>query len=130
MGLGPRCAASAILSGRYCRVTAADIVAALYPEFSGDALDAGYDDFDAGLLKNGDARAITQAVSAHLYLQEGGDGIQFGSRHGDELNLWCLYEQPQDSRISSHLLKLDESDLSPDTPELQQALEMLGLRWA
>jgi hypothetical protein len=128
--LGPRCAASAVLSGRYCRVTAADTVAALYPKFIGDALDAGYDDFDAALLKNSGARTITQAVSAHLYVQESVDGIQFGSRHGDELNLWCVYEQPHDSRISSHLLSLTEVALTLDTPELQQALEMLGLRWA
>ena len=128
--LEPRCAASAVLSGRYCRVSAAETVAALYPRFVGDALDAGYDDFDAGLLKNAGARSITQSVSAHLYLQEGIDGIQFASRHGDELDLWCLYEQPHDSRISSHLLKLEEFDLSPDTPQLQQALTMLGLRWS
>jgi hypothetical protein len=76
------------------------------------------------------ARAITQSVFAHLYLQEGIDGIQFASRHGDELALWCRYEQPHDSRISSHLLELEESDLGPDTPQLQQALTMLGLRWA
>lgn len=128
--LGPRCAASAVLSGRYCRVSAADTVATLYPRFIGDALDAGYDDFDAGLLKNGAARAITQAVSAHLYLQEGIDGIEFASRHGDELDLWCLYEQPHDSQISSHLLRLNEVTLTVDTPELQQALDMLGLHWA
>ncbi|WP_165979605.1 RES domain-containing protein [Kocuria rosea] len=49
--LGPRCAASAVLSGRYCQVSAAETVATLYPRFIGDALDAGYDDFDAALLK-------------------------------------------------------------------------------
>ena len=69
------------------------------------------------------------AVSAHLYLQEGIDGIQFASRHGDELDLWCLYEQPHDAQISSHLLRLTEVTLHPDTPELQQALDMLGLHW-
>ncbi|MEX5236185.1 hypothetical protein [Kocuria arenosa] len=111
-------------------MSASDTVAALYPRFIGDALDAGYDDFNAALLKNGAVRTITQAVSAHLYLQEGVGGIQVRSRHGDELNLWCLYEQPHDSRVSPHLLKLEEFDLSPDTPELQQALKMLGLRWA
>src|SRR5690606_37533741 len=90
-------------------------------------------DFDVALLKNGGAWAITQAVSAHLYPQEDVDGIQFASRHGDEMGLWCLYEQPHDLRVSSHLLRLGEVDLTPDTPdtpEVQQALEMLGLRWA
>lgn len=128
--LGPRCAASAILSGRYCQVTTARTVAALYPRFIGAALDAGYDDSDAALLKNGAARTITQAVSGYLYLHEDVDGIAFASRHGDELDLWCLFEQPHDGRISTHLLPLGETDLALDTPELVQALELLGLRWA
>ncbi|PLC10705.1 hypothetical protein AUQ48_16750 [Kocuria flava] len=111
-------------------MTTARTVAALYPRFIGAALDAGYDDFDAALLKNGAARTITQAVSGYLYLHEDVDGIEFASRHGDELRLWCLFEQPHDGRISPHLLSLGETDLALDTPELVQALELLGLRWA
>lgn len=52
------------------------------------------------------------------------------SRHGDALDLWCPYEQDHDSRISAQLLKLEAFDRTPDTAQLQQTLEMLGLRWA
>lgn len=56
--LGSRCAASAVLCSRYCQVTADDNAAALNSQLIGDALDPGYDDFDAALLKNGAARAL------------------------------------------------------------------------
>jgi hypothetical protein len=128
--LKPRCVAKAALYGEYCRVTASKSIAALYPLFIAATLSGGHDDFDAGLLKNGGARTITRAVAAHLYIQPNVDGVEFSSRHGDEAKLWAIFEQPHDSAISGHLTKLGDFSLEEETPELVEAFELFGLKWA
>lgn len=128
--LQTRRAATAVLRGQYCQVSASETIAELYPRFIGAALEAGYEDFDAALLKDGAARSITQEVAAHLYLQPGVDGVEFESRHGDDLRLWCVFEQPSDDgRRSQHILALEIQELTAQTPELQKAMRMLGLHW-
>lgn len=128
--LAPRRAVKATLDGRFCHVTAAETVAYLYPRFIGMTLAQGHDDFDAGILKNGAARSITQAVSASLYLERDIDGLRFTSRHGDELTLWCIYERPGDPPVSPHLFQLEEANLQEDHPEILEAFRLLNLRWA
>lgn len=131
--LKPRCAAEATLSGRYCAVTTTQTVSELYPHFIAAALRDRHEDFDASLLKNAApaGRKITQAVSAYLYLQDDMDGLTFASRHGDNEQLWCVYERPhEDSRISPRLMQVGGSvTLTEDTPELLAAFDLLGLRW-
>lgn len=128
--LEPRCVARAALYGTYCRVTASESIAELYPVFIATTLGEGHDDFDAALLKDSGARKITRAVAAHLYLQPGIDGVEFTSRHGDEVRMWAVFEQPHDPPISGHLTKLGEFSLEPDHPELLEAFRLLGLEWA
>lgn len=130
--LKTRCAAEATLSGNYCAVTATETVAALYKDFIGLALESGHEDFDVALLKNAgpEGRKITRAVSAYLYLQDGVDGVEFTSRHGDEERMWCIYERPQEqTRVSQHLMDLGPRHLAEDTPELVEVFQLLGLRW-
>ncbi|GAA1681275.1 hypothetical protein GCM10010977_32380 [Citricoccus zhacaiensis] len=130
--LEPRMGAQAVLYGSYCNITASGSIAALRPVFISEAIKAGHNDFDAALLKSAStgARKITQAVSSYLYNEPGVDGIQFVSRHGDELMLWCVYEQPHEGRVSKHLTSLNQFKLTETTPELLQALELFGLKWA
>lgn len=128
--LEPRCAASAVLYGQYCQVTASETISELYPIFIAATLREGHDDFDASVLKNGGARSITRAVAAHLYLVPGVDGVEFSSRHGDEARMWAVFEQPQDSPVSNLITRLEVLSLDADSPEIIRAFGLLGLTWA
>jgi hypothetical protein len=128
--LRPRRLAEVALTGRYCDVSDKATIAALHPHFIRMALEAGHYDFDAALLKDGGARAVTQAIAAYLFLQDDVDGVRFASRHGDDLELWTVFEQVEiDSPTSPHVVRLEFYDLREDMPELKQAFEMLGLSW-
>lgn len=128
--LAPRSAATAVLYGQYCRVTAAESVSTLYPLFIAATLGAGHGDFDAALLKNGEARKITRAVAAYLYVQPDVDGVEFASRHGDEARMWAVFEQPHDSPVSTNITKTGDSPIEEDDPALLDAFRLLGLEWA
>lgn len=127
--LEPRRAASAVLIGAFCDVTAADSIAALRPHFIARALVSHRPDFDAALLKDAGARRITQQVASHIFATSRCDGIFFGSRHGDDLRLWAIFERPDDPEVSPHLTQLEQHPLSPDDPDLTSALAHLGLTW-
>jgi hypothetical protein len=125
-----RAAASAELSGRYCAVTASSSVAALYPHFIGLALSLGLADFDAAALKDARPRRLTQAVAAWLYETTDFDGVTFTSRHGDDLQLWAIFERPDDPPITPkvHDLTVEES-LHHGSLDISNAFHLLGLQW-
>lgn len=128
-----RVAGSAHLSARFVDITAAEAVAALHPAFKGKALAYNLKDFDAAALKNAENRLLTQEVSQYLWIRKNPDGsdfcdgIQFRSRHGDDLLLWAIYERDTDGQISARLSQIELTELTSATPELQSALDMLGL---
>ena len=124
-----RTAASAELSGRYCAVTASSSVAALYPQFIGLALSLGLADFDAAALKDARPRRLTQAVAAWLYEMTDFDGITFASRQGDDLQLWAIFERPGNPPVTPKIERVMVEDLQHDTPEICDALRLLGLQW-
>jgi hypothetical protein len=125
-----RAAASAELSGRYCAVTASSSVAALYPHFIGQALSLGLADFDAAALKDARPRRLTQAVAAWLYEMTDFDGVSFASRHGDDLQLWAIFERPGDPPITPNIHDVSgEEPLQHDSPEIGNAFRLLGLHW-
>jgi hypothetical protein len=125
-----RAAASAELSGRYCAVTASGSVAALYPHFIGLALSLGLADFDAAALKDARPRRLTQAVAAWLYEMTDFDGVAFASRHGDDLQLWAIFERPDDPPITPRIQDMTaEESLQHDSPEISNAFRLLGLQW-
>lgn len=101
--------------------------------FKGRALAYNLKDFDAAALKNAEHRLLTQDVSQHLWTRRNPDGsdfcdgIQFRSRHGDDLLLWAVYERDTDGQTSSHVTDIEPLELTADTPELQTALALLGL---
>ena len=57
------------------------------------------------------ARALTQAIASHLYAQTPLSGIQFASRHGDDLTLWAVFESRRmvPNRTASRTPKLTNS---------------------
>ena len=128
-----RVAGTARLTGRYVDITAAETVAALHPLFKGKALAYNLKDFDAAALKNAENRLLTQEVSQFLWTRKNPDGsdfcdgIQFRSRHGDDLLLWAVYERDTDGQTSTHITGIELEDLSSNTPELRVALSLLGL---
>ena len=128
-----RVAGTARLTGRYVDITAAETVSALHPLFKGKALAYNLKDFDAAALKNAENRLLTQEVSQFLWTRKNPDGsdfcdgIQFRSRHGDDLLLWAVYERDTDGQISAHITGIELEDLSSNTPELRAALSLLGL---
>jgi hypothetical protein len=125
-----RTAASAELSGLYCAVTDSGSVAALYPHFIGLALSLGLADFDTAALKDARPRRLTQAVAAWLYEMTDFDGVTFGSRHGDDLQLWAIFERPGDPPITPKIQDATvEESLQHDSPEISNAFHLLGLQW-
>lgn len=130
--LEERRASRATLQGTFCRVTAADTIAALWPRFVDTAHRLGAADFDAAALKDSGPRDLTRTTASWLYQQSSPaiDGVEFASRHGDDLSLWAIFERPSaDSEISPRLTQITPADLSPDTPELVAAFATLGLTW-
>lgn len=127
--LEPRSAASASITGRFCAVTAAESIAALRDQFVALAHLLGLHDFDAAALKDARARALTQSVATHLHAATDLDGVTFASRHGDDLALWAVFERAGDPSISHTLDAIEHHSLSPENPDLQMALDMLGLAW-
>jgi len=126
--LDPRVAGTAALTGDFCWVTTAQTLAALHPHFVSAALRAGLKDFDAAALKDGRPRELTQSVATYLYAVTDLHGIRFASRHGDDLELWAIYER-HDTAISPCLADRELTDLTTDHPALIRAFDLLGLAW-
>lgn len=92
------------LDGQYCFVTHSESVSALRALFATSyegLLDER--DFTAALLKEAERRDVTQRVSRILYdyqdeERERLDGIEFLSRHGDDLRMWAVFERTQEVR--------------------------------
>ena len=99
-----RVAGTARLTGLFVDITTADTVAALHPLFKGKALAYNLKGSYAAALKNAENRLLTQEVSQFLWTRRNPDGsdfcdgIQFRSRHGDDLLLWAVYERNTDER--------------------------------
>jgi hypothetical protein len=128
--LEPRSAASASMTGRFCAVTAAESIAALRRPFVALAHMVGLHDFDATALKDGRSRALTQSVATYLHANTELDGVTFSSRHGDDLALWAVFERSGDPAISHTLDAIEHHPLTPENPDLRDALKMLGLAWS
>jgi hypothetical protein len=58
------------------------------------------------------------------------DGVTFASRHGDDLQLWAIFERPGDPAITPNIQEVtDEEPLQHDSPEISNAFHLLGLQW-
>lgn len=57
------------------------------------------------------------------------DGVQFESRHGDELTLWAVFERGDDGDASARLAQIQAVPLHPDDPALIEAFRIHRLTW-
>ena len=76
-------------------------------------------------------RTLTQSISGWLYqLVPPLDGVWFGSRHGDLMRMWAIFEQPHEDDTGSDTLAIHVSvDLTEDTADLVEAFRILRLSW-
>ncbi len=131
--LAPRCAGAALMSGIFVDVRQPDTIAALRRRFGVLAASLGFPDLDAATIKSNAPRTLTQRMSSWFYSLSSPrvDGVTFSSRHGDELQLWAIYEQPADDNAGSHTLADHVPvELDKNTPALTEAMRIHGLRWS
>ncbi len=128
---------SAHVDGRFVDVGHSRTIAALRPTFLAVALTFGLADFDAAAVRIHAPRAFTQLLARHLYGCETADGrlaagVAFESRHGDDLQLWALFERDADvGRDRSHLLRdCHDEEVDPGSDAFRRALELHGLTLA
>ncbi|KAA9089589.1 RES domain-containing protein [Microbacterium radiodurans] len=130
-----RMVGTASLDGTYVDVRAAATVAALRPRYLTYARTLGFDDFDAAALKRAHPRELTHRLTVDFYAMTRSDGtptldgVHFGSRHGDDLALWAIYERPGDDPSSHRFRQQDAHLVREDDDELLRAMRLHGLTW-
>ncbi|MHB1446704.1 MAG: RES domain-containing protein [Acidimicrobiales bacterium] len=134
--LGRRRLGTAALAGDYVDVGHSQTIAELRPLFLARALELGLPDFDAAAIRMAAPRAVTQELSRRLYastLSTGHTpaGIEFGSRHGDDQQLWAVFERDADvGAPRSHLLTdVRYMAIAEDHPVLLEAMALHHLAW-
>lgn len=121
-------------TGRYCFITHSDSLAALKTGYHFERHGIALVDVDAALLKDARDREVTRSIAHWIYDlrnpdgTELVDGIEFRSRHGDEIHMWAVFERADDDQHSRCLSPVTQPmPVTPDTPEFVEALRRLGL---
>ena len=132
----PRMVASGRLTGTFAVPGHPESLPTLRQRFLGMARDLGLSDLDAAAIRDSRPRALTQAISAWLYTVTVGDGhspltgIEFLSRHGDNLTLWALYEHDTASSSPPGVVPAGAELIDPNDPDLKEAMRLHRLAWA
>lgn len=128
---------TARLGEDYVDVGHSQTIAHLRPHFIQRARELGLPDFDAAAIRISAPRILTQEISRFLYgsaLANGAPaaGIEFGSRHGDDQQLWAVFERDSDiGQDRSHLLsECTTAEIDEDDRELREAMRLHNLEWA
>jgi len=113
------------LIGEFCDIGHSASIAHLRHALAARLPDFGLDDLDAGDIRLRAPRGFTQETSRYIFEQtDHGQpayaGIRYGSRLGDELTNWAIFEPnvPVDCV---------QEEIEPDDPDLVQVLEDYGL---
>lgn len=131
----PRRLGSGRLNGWFVTPGHTESLPTLRARFLRLARSLGLPDVDAAAIRATAPRAFTQAVAAWLHDLDGPDGqpvagIQFESRHGDDLTLWAIFERSPDEPVSLKLHDLTDVPLDVDNPDLLEALRIHRLDWS
>lgn len=128
----PRLAGATLLHGEFVDVRRAPTIGTLRRRFGTLSADLGHPDLDAAALKAGAPRELTQVISSWFFraLRPPVSGVAFGSRHGDDLTMWAVFEQPGEAETGSSCLRNSAtSRLSEDMPDMIEAMRIHGLVW-
>lgn len=126
-------------TGAYCLITHSRSVAALTLAGVLAPLGIAAWDIDVALLKAQHRRVVTRTVASWLYdLRDEHrrplvDGVAFHSRHGDELRMWAIFERltsDQMQDFSEHVQPGDDQPVTPELPDLVEAMRRHGLHWS
>lgn len=126
---------TAVLTGLYVDVRNSATIAALRPKYLDLALSLGFDDFDSAALESAYPRELTHRLTTDFNAMTHSDGtplvhgVRFGSRHGDELGMWAIYERPGDDPSSRQLSNTTAELVDENHPDLQLAMTLHGLTW-
>ncbi len=130
--LAKRRVGRARMRGGFVDVRAATTIAALRTLFGPLAAKIGLPDLDAAAIKLSAPRTLTQQIAGWLYRFPAPvvSGVCFGSRFADSFTLWAIFEQPGEDRDgSATLTRRMPIPLTPQTPELVEAMGLHGLTW-
>lgn len=116
---------TARLIGEFCDIGHSASIVHLRAALAARLSNYGLDDLDAGDIRLRVPRAFTQEISRYIFEQADQGrpayaGVRYGSRLGDELTDWAIFEpnEPVDR---------EQEEIEPDDPELLQVLEDYGL---
>ncbi|QZA16379.1 RES domain-containing protein [Mycobacterium malmoense] len=132
----PRSICSAELSGWFVLVGHYETLPTLRRQFLPMAKEYGLQDLDAAAIRDGKHRRLTQAMSAWIYTLStpNGDpttGIQFDSRHGDQLTLWAIYERSASTASPPEIANYSGTqDITEQDADLTEAMHIHHLTWA
>jgi hypothetical protein len=131
----PRLICSGQLSGCFALPGHHETLPTLREQFLPLARDAGLADVDAAAVREGEPRELTQSISAWIYeiVGSGGErisGIQYQSRHGDDLTLWAIYEHGTAESPPEVTERAEPRAVSPDDESLVEAMRIHRIAWA
>ncbi|MFD4421254.1 RES domain-containing protein [Agromyces sp. NPDC058484] len=134
--LDGRAYGSAQQAGRYCFITHSRTVAALQQHYPFQRHGIALADVDTALLKDVRDRVLTRSIARWLYdlrdqdRSELVDGVEFRSRHGDDICVWAVFERAGDEPRSRLIEPVEPAQrLTDETPELLEAFSRFGLHW-
>jgi hypothetical protein len=112
-----------------------EVLPTLRRQFLGLAASFGLADLDASAIRDSNPRALTQAISAWIYALSTPDGlpitgIEYRSRHGDELSLWAVYERDPVRNTPREIEAVTSDPVTPEDPDLSEAMRLHHLRWS
>lgn len=128
--LAPRMKSQGELIGEFADVRKASTIADLRPAFLSLARSLGFPDFDAAALKLAHPRELTQRVATRLFSATDSDGrtfldgVQFASRHGDDLQMWAIFERPTDTDSSRLISDRHAAKIELDDEDLLRAMKL------
>jgi RES domain len=120
-----RCIGTGRLIGEFCDIGHSASIVHFRAAFAARLTEYGLDDLDAGDVRLRVPRALTQEISHYIFEQTDQErpayaGIRYGSRLGDDLTNWAIFEpnEPVDC---------EQEEIEPDDPDLVHVLEDYGL---
>ena len=126
---------SAELSGCFVLIGHYETLPTLRQQFLPTAKECGLPDLDAAAIRDSKHRRLTQAISAWVYTLTTRDGepttgIQFNSRHGDQLTLWAIYERSASTHPPEITNYVEPQGITEHDPDLTEAMRIHHLTWA